>query len=76
MTWNSSPRHTPFENPLPEVLITAADLISLLAGAKLLFYGITVDDDFRPLAPLDQPGDSVGEIAAAWLAQPPHGDLL
>jgi hypothetical protein len=42
--------HTTFSNPLPNVEITSADFVSPLHSANLLLFGLTVDDDPRPLA--------------------------
>lgn len=42
--------HTVLENPLPGVTVTTIDFISPLSEANLLLFGLTVDNDPRPLA--------------------------
>jgi hypothetical protein len=49
--------HATFANPLPDVEITRADFISPLHSANLLLFGLTVDNDPRPLAAPWQPGN-------------------
>ena len=49
--------HTTFSNPLPDVEITSADFISPLHSANLLLFGLTVDNDPRPLAAPWQPAN-------------------
>ena len=56
--------HTTFANPLPDVEITSADFISPLHSANLLLFGLTVDNDPRPLAAPWQPDDT-GNFAPA-----------
>jgi hypothetical protein len=50
--------HASFTNPLPDVEITSADFIAPLHSANLLLFGLTVDNDSRPLAAPWQPGDT------------------
>lgn len=54
--------HTTFANPLPDVEITSADFISPLHSANLLLFGLTVDNDPRPLAAPWQPGETPDAI--------------
>jgi len=49
--------HTTFANPLPDVEITSADFVSPLHSANLLLFGLTVDNDTRPLAAPWQPAN-------------------
>jgi hypothetical protein len=49
--------HNTFANPLPDVEITRADFISPLHSANLLLFGLTVDNDPRPLAAPWQPAN-------------------
>jgi hypothetical protein len=53
--------HTVFENPLAKVAIASADFISPLQSANLMLFGLTIDDDPRPLAPAATPGESIFE---------------
>src|SRR5207247_10730044 len=48
---------TTFENPLPEVPIATVDFISPLTQANLLLFGLTIDNDARPLAISYGPGE-------------------
>jgi hypothetical protein len=54
--------HTTFANPLPGVEITSADFIAPLHTANLVLFGLTVDNDPRPLAAPWQPGDTLDAI--------------
>ncbi len=49
--------HITFTNPLPDVEITSADFLSPLHSANLLLFGLTVDNDARPLTAPWQPDD-------------------
>jgi hypothetical protein len=50
--------HAIFTNPLPDVEFTSADFISPLHSANLLLFGLTVDNDLRPLSPSWEPADA------------------
>ena len=56
--------HTAMENPLPAVAISSIDFISPLSQANLLLFGLTVDDDPRPLATSYGPGESIEDDPA------------
>ena len=53
--------HSAIANPIPLVNITTVDFISPLTEANLLVFGLTVDDDARPLAPSHGPGEAIGD---------------
>ena len=57
--------HATFVNPLPGVEITSADFISPLHGPNLLLFGLTVDNDARPLAAPLPPGESLYTIPSS-----------
>jgi hypothetical protein len=54
--------HTTFSNPLPDVEIISADFVSPLHSANLSLFGLTVDNDARPLAAPWQPGKAADAI--------------
>ena len=76
--------HTTFENPLPEVTIDTLDLVSPLSEANLLLFGLTIDDDSRPLKPSYGPGESIDDNPSDSITftlhdtsgQPPNGATL
>lgn len=53
--------HTALDNPLPRIPVLAVDFISPLAEANLLLFGLTIDDDARPLAIPHGPGEKLGD---------------
>ena len=76
--------HTTFTNPLPGVEVTSADFISPLHSANLLLFGLTVDNDPRPLAPpwqsanptLVPPTDSIKVTLQDATGRPLPGAML
>ena len=55
--------NTTVENPVPGITITSVDFISPLSEPNLLLFGLTIDDDSRPLSPSYGPGESIREVA-------------
>ena len=76
--------HTTFANPLPNVEVTSADFVSPLHTANLLLFGLTVDNDPRPLAApwqstnpaLIPPTDSIAVILQDATGRPIPGATL
>jgi len=56
--------HSVLENPLPKVTIATVDFISPLSDPNLLLFGLTLDDDPRPLAASYGPGESIEEAVS------------
>jgi hypothetical protein len=55
--------HTSMLNPFPRTMVITADIISPLNVANLLLFGMTIDDDPRPLAPSEIPAGGAGDRA-------------
>jgi hypothetical protein len=53
--------HTTLENALPGVTVQAIDFISPLSEANLLLFGLTIDEDSRPLNPSYGSGESIDD---------------
>jgi len=70
--------HTMLANPLPEETIVSVDFISALTEANLLLFGLTIDDDARPLAPTYGTTESIDDhpsAAVMFVLQDASGQL-